>query len=162
MAASARSARSSSPPKYSHHRHALSARPRAATAASEPSTGRCDAAMPMAITDSPIATITTRPWRSTKCAGAIAKPRLPLMTGVIHSKTPANVDRTSGRDVRPRNVVPVRDLPAGTVTFLFTDVEGSTRLLHELGDGYAPLLAAHRRTLRAAFLAHRGVEVDTQ
>src|SRR3990170_2177318 len=56
-----------------------------------------------------------------------------------------------------------RDLPSGTVTFLFTDVEGSTRLLHELGaDGYAEALAEHRRVLREAFSAHGGVEVDTQ
>src|SRR5689334_12638882 len=56
-----------------------------------------------------------------------------------------------------------RELPAGTVTFLFTDIEGSTRLLHELGaEGYADALAAHRRTLRDAFGRHRGVEVDTQ
>jgi predicted ATPase len=45
---------------------------------------------------------------------------------------------------------------------LFTDVEGSTRLLHELGDGYVEVLAAHRRVLREAFAAHGGVEVDTQ
>ena len=56
----------------------------------------------------------------------------------------------------------MRDLPGGTVTFLFTDIEGSTRLLHELGDGYADVLAEHRRLLRAAFAAHDGVEVDTQ
>jgi class 3 adenylate cyclase len=56
-----------------------------------------------------------------------------------------------------------RDLPTGDVTFLFTDVEGSTRLLHELGEErYADELAAHRRTLREAFAAHEGVEVDTQ
>jgi class 3 adenylate cyclase len=42
-------------------------------------------------------------------------------------------------------------LPAGTVTFLFTDVEGSTRLLREHGAGYADLLAEHRRALREAF-----------
>jgi len=57
----------------------------------------------------------------------------------------------------------MRDLPSGTVTFLFTDVEGSTRLLHELGaEGYAQALAEHRRVLREAFVAHDGVEVDTQ
>ena len=57
----------------------------------------------------------------------------------------------------------VRDLPAGTVTFLFTDIEGSTALLHELGAArYAEALASHRRALRAAFEAHGGVEVDTQ
>jgi predicted ATPase/class 3 adenylate cyclase len=54
------------------------------------------------------------------------------------------------------------DLPTGTVTFLFTDVEGSTRLLHEHGDAYADLLAEHRRLLREAFGSHEGVEVDTQ
>ena len=56
-----------------------------------------------------------------------------------------------------------RDLPTGTVTFLFTDVEGSTGLLHELGaEAYAEALAEHRRILREAFRAHGGVEVDTQ
>jgi predicted ATPase/class 3 adenylate cyclase len=61
-------------------------------------------------------------------------------------------------------MVPVgRDLPSGTVTFLFTDVEGSTELLHVLGaDGYAHALAEHRRYLREAFEWHGGVEVDTQ
>ena len=53
-------------------------------------------------------------------------------------------------------------LPSGTVTFLFTDVEGSTRLLNELGDEYAAVLAEHRRLLRDAFARHGGVEVDTQ
>jgi predicted ATPase len=56
----------------------------------------------------------------------------------------------------------VAELPTGTVTFLFTDVEGSTRLLHELGDAYADVLAEHRRALREAFVRHGGVEVDTQ
>ena len=55
-----------------------------------------------------------------------------------------------------------RDLPPGTVTLLFTDIEGSTRLLHELGDRYPDVLAQHRDLLRAAFAAHGGYEVDTQ
>ncbi|MGH2427601.1 MAG: adenylate/guanylate cyclase domain-containing protein [Candidatus Limnocylindria bacterium] len=59
---------------------------------------------------------------------------------------------------RPRQTA----LPRGTVTFLFTDIEGSTRLLHERGDANAGLLAEHRRTLRDAFTRHGGVEVDTQ
>jgi predicted ATPase/class 3 adenylate cyclase len=55
------------------------------------------------------------------------------------------------------------ELPAGTVTFLFTDVEGSTRLLHELGsEAYAAALAEHRRVVREACAGHGGVEVDTQ
>ena len=56
-----------------------------------------------------------------------------------------------------------RDLPTGTVTFLFTDIEGSTRLLRELGpDRYAEALAGHRGVLRDSFVAEGGVEVDTQ
>lgn len=55
------------------------------------------------------------------------------------------------------------DLPSGAVTFLFTDVEGSTQLLHAVGEAqYAWLLAEHRRALRTAFTAEGGVEVDTQ
>jgi class 3 adenylate cyclase len=53
-------------------------------------------------------------------------------------------------------------LPSGTVTFLFSDIEGSTRLLLELGDRYADVLAEHRHMLRKAFALHGGVEVDTQ
>ena len=53
------------------------------------------------------------------------------------------------------------ELPAGTVTFVFTDIEGSTRLLDELGgESYAEALADHRRVIRAAFAS--GYEVDTQ
>jgi predicted ATPase len=54
-------------------------------------------------------------------------------------------------------------LPTGTVTFLFTDVEGSTKLLHELGaEAYAQALAEHRTVIRDACAAEGGVEVDTQ
>ena len=53
--------------------------------------------------------------------------------------------------------------PTGTVTLLFTDIEGSTRLLHDLGpEGYAEALSAHRRVLRTAFERYGGVEMDTQ
>src|SRR5690348_7500660 len=52
--------------------------------------------------------------------------------------------------VRRAIILLVRNLPTGTVTFLFTDIEGSTRLLHELGERYADVLAEHRRTLRNA------------
>ena len=54
------------------------------------------------------------------------------------------------------------ELPRGTVTFLFTDVEGSTRLLNQLGDAYTRLLLDHRAILRTSFERWRGVEVDTQ
>ena len=55
------------------------------------------------------------------------------------------------------------ELPTGTVTFLFTDVEGSTSLLDELGaERYAQALEEHREIVRAALVEHVGVEVDTQ
>src|SRR4051794_41532635 len=54
------------------------------------------------------------------------------------------------------------DLPTGTVTFLFSDIEGSTRLLDQLGeDRYATALATHRTVVRSACTASGGVEVDT-
>ena len=53
-------------------------------------------------------------------------------------------------------------LPTGVVTLLFTDVEGSTKLLRELGDEYAGALHEHRRLLRETFTSHDGAEVDTQ
>jgi class 3 adenylate cyclase/streptogramin lyase len=56
----------------------------------------------------------------------------------------------------------MRELPAGTVTLLFTDIEGSTRLLRQLGDRYGDVLAQHRRILREAAEASHGHEVDTQ
>lgn len=52
--------------------------------------------------------------------------------------------------------------PTGTVTFLFTDIEGSTRLLAQLGDQYAQMLAAHRSVLRQAFQKYGGYEVGTE
>ena len=54
------------------------------------------------------------------------------------------------------------DLPTGTVTFLFTDIEGSTRLAQELNDAWPPLLERHREIARAAWTAHQGVEIGTE
>ena len=54
-------------------------------------------------------------------------------------------------------------LPGGTVTFVFTDIEGSTRLLQELGDeGYGRVSGDHRRLVRETFGARGGTEIDTQ
>ena len=53
-------------------------------------------------------------------------------------------------------------LPSGTVTFVFSDVEGSTGLLKRLGDRYGELLAEHRRIVRETFAVHGGVEIDMQ
>jgi class 3 adenylate cyclase len=53
-------------------------------------------------------------------------------------------------------------LPSGTVTFVFTDIEGSTGLLKGLGERYRDVLTGHRRIVRAAFEAANGIEIDTQ
>jgi predicted ATPase/class 3 adenylate cyclase len=66
----------------------------------------------------------------------------------------------------PGDAVTVDDdrsfLPSGVVTFVMTDIEGSTRLFHEQGDAYPALLDVHQRLLRAAFASHRGVDVETE
>jgi predicted ATPase/class 3 adenylate cyclase len=56
----------------------------------------------------------------------------------------------------------VSDLPTGTVTFLFTDIEGSTRLLRQLGDGYRAVQDRHAEVVRAAIDGHGGREVRTE
>jgi predicted ATPase/class 3 adenylate cyclase len=72
-----------------------------------------------------------------------------------------NGGRQSARVVLSEQAL-MAELPTGTITFLFTDVEGSTRLLHDHGERYAALLAEHRRVLREVFARHEGVEVDTE
>jgi len=54
------------------------------------------------------------------------------------------------------------ELPTGTVTFLFSDVEGSTELLRTLRDGYADVMSDHERLLRSAFEGAGGHEINTQ
>jgi class 3 adenylate cyclase len=56
----------------------------------------------------------------------------------------------------------VTTIPEGTVTFVFTDIEGSTELLKKLGDRYAGVVGEHRRILREEFGGRGGVEMDTQ
>jgi predicted ATPase/class 3 adenylate cyclase len=58
--------------------------------------------------------------------------------------------------------VRVTEIPTGTVTFLFTDIEGSTRLTQELGDRWPPLLERHREVARAAWAEQHGVEIGTE
>ncbi|MEW6224493.1 MAG: adenylate/guanylate cyclase domain-containing protein [Chloroflexota bacterium] len=71
---------------------------------------------------------------------------------------PPRPPRSSAEESRKRP-----ELPTGTVTFLFTDVEGSSSLLDELGaEAYATALAHHRRVIREASVANGGVEVGTQ
>jgi class 3 adenylate cyclase len=59
-------------------------------------------------------------------------------------------------------VVPVAELPNGTVTLLFSDIEGSTELVKRLGERYGDALTEHRRLLRGGFTEHGGIEIDTQ
>src|SRR5680860_1550313 len=54
------------------------------------------------------------------------------------------------------------ELPSGTVTFLFTDIEGSTQLLKQLGARYGEILAEHQRIIREAATERGGREIDTQ
>jgi predicted ATPase/class 3 adenylate cyclase len=54
------------------------------------------------------------------------------------------------------------ELPTGTLTFLFTDIEGSTRLLHELADQFGPTLERHQALVREAVGRHHGIEVHTE
>ena len=67
---------------------------------------------------------------------------------------PPGVSRDDGRRAMA--------LPAGTVTLLFSDIEGSTRLLERLGEGYAEVLEEHRRIVRGAVAAHGGHELRTE
>jgi WD40 repeat protein/class 3 adenylate cyclase len=64
--------------------------------------------------------------------------------------------------VQPGVQAPFQELPEGTVTFLFTDIEGSTQLLHRLREDYALLLADHHRLLREAFASWGGREMGTE
>lgn len=54
------------------------------------------------------------------------------------------------------------ELPRGTVTFVFTDIEGSTRMLQDLGSHYVVVLSEQRRILSGAFATHNGVEVGSE
>ena len=82
-----------------------------------------------------------------------------LVNSFVHiPDADARAPRSSANEPRKR-----AELPTGTVTFLFTDVEGSTSLRNELGaEAYAAALADHRRVIREACAANGGVEVDTQ
>ncbi len=71
--------------------------------------------------------------------------------------------RSCRRELDPRVIgMAEHQLPAGTVTMVFTDVEGSTRLAVELGEGWGDVLAAHHELLRGVWTAHDGVEVTTE
>src|SRR6266702_8861 len=85
-----------------------------------------------------------------------------LRTRVRFPPPPLAPCRVVARPSTEENRLVQPELPTGTVTFLFTDIEGSTKLLQELGDEYAEVLADHRHALREAWRRHDGIEVDTQ
>jgi YVTN family beta-propeller protein len=76
----------------------------------------------------------------------------------ILEQDPALAPAVAGSQAEPARAV----MPTGTVTFLFTDIEGSTQLVKQLGGRYSQVHAEHQRILRSAFKAHGGHEVDTQ
>src|SRR5262249_45610170 len=75
--------------------------------------------------------------------------------GFVTSRTDAPAEAARAA---PPGVV----LPSGTVTFIFTDIEGSTRMLAALGDAYEGVLDEHRRRIRAAVAGVGGAEVSTE
>src|SRR6266702_3210679 len=95
---------------------------------------------------------TARRGRRPGPAGRRARPGVGLAL-----RAPAS--ETTG-PAKPR--VPMPSLPSGTVTFLFTDIEGSTRLAESLGPGWPPLLEEHRAILRDAIAEGGGSEVGTE
>ncbi len=75
---------------------------------------------------------------------------------------PQSID-DSRVDSGPRIEEPAAALPSGTLTFLFTDIEGSTKLVQDLGpDAYGDVLGYHRDLLRTAWAANKGIEVGTE
>ena len=80
----------------------------------------------------------------------------------MHLKRSTSSRPSATRRTDSAHVEDVTSLPSGTVTLLFTDIEGSTRLVREYGSAYEAVLVEHRRALREAIAAHDGVEVDSQ
>src|SRR5436189_4861201 len=80
------------------------------------------------------------------------------------SSRPGGGPRAVTRSARasPCKAEAMDERPSGTVTFLFTDIEGSTVLLRQLRDAYGDVLATHGRLLRRAFEDSGGQEIDTQ
>ncbi len=78
----------------------------------------------------------------------------------VDQGTGASLRGSGGRPDRQPD--PAQSLPTGLVTFVMTDIEGSTRLFRQLGDSYLEVLETHRALLGGAFSAHGGTEVDTE
>ena len=124
---------------------------------------------------------TPAPDREPRLAGLLARVKQEASNSYRYFRTPAELGRlvrddlatllserfaVSSQAVAPGSVPPPRSpmtaLPTGTVTFLFTDIEGSTRLLQRLGDGYVAVRDAYAAILRRAIQQSGGVEVGTE
>jgi DNA-binding SARP family transcriptional activator/ABC-type glycerol-3-phosphate transport system substrate-binding protein/class 3 adenylate cyclase len=90
--------------------------------------------------------------------GIEPSPALQRLEGAILRQEPAL--ETILEEPAPAAQAVELDMPTGTITFLFTDIEGSTRLLKQLRSGYDAVLAAHQQILRGSFQANGGREVD--
>ena len=84
-----------------------------------------------------------------------------LETGILNQDPSLQAPAVTTASVVGPARAPGPGMPSGNVTFVVTDVEGSTGLFHRLGNLYPPLLEAHRRLIRAAVSAHGGSEVST-
>ena len=95
---------------------------------------------------------------------AAARGRMPAAgtAGAGTAETVTTGTVTTGTATPPRDITGVRELPVGTVTMLFGDIEGSTVLLSRLGHLYGEVLSAQRTVLRAAVSEHRGLEIRTE
>jgi predicted ATPase/class 3 adenylate cyclase len=121
---------------------------------------------------------TPAPDREPRLAALLARIKQEASDSYRYFRTPAELGRLVREDLAtllserfaasaaPGSVLPVRPptraLPAGTVTFLFTDIEGSTRLLQRLGHGYTAVQGAYAAILRQAIEVGGGVEVSTE
>jgi predicted ATPase/class 3 adenylate cyclase len=103
------------------------------------------------------------PSRQASEPGQASRHNLPAQLNPLIEREQGEESMNVARGGRTRSKeVLYADFPAGTVTLLFTDIEGSTCLLQRVGDQYAHLLADYRRLLRAAFQQWNGHEVDSQ
>src|ERR1700689_3781217 len=110
----------------------------------------------------------TGQWFPAARRPAVSTPSPAARTLSFVADEPPVAGSAVGRDATPAAHAPMpmagsmTGLPSGAVTFLFSDIEGSTRLVKALRERYAQVLADHRHLVRAAIASHAGHEVDTQ
>src|SRR5215213_9455492 len=88
--------------------------------------------------------------------------RLPTVYAMVLPQYSERASKATSQGRRVSTVSSRTELPSGLVTFMFTDIEGSTRLARMLGDSYGAVLNAHRAVLRAALRDFGGIELFTE